>query len=116
MHLTNRFTPLPEQLRSSVSIPWNIEDTHPGWTVVHVPANGKYSVRIDETPTHLGVEASKAMYLSIDRYAAPFRLVNNGFYGLAVQADKKYDLPLLHQGCVLATGVSVDGGNPHGTD
>lgn len=79
----------PEQLRSW-SIPWNIEDTHPGWTV-ECPANGKYSVRIDDTD-HLGVEASKAMYLSIDRYAAPFRLVNNGFYGLAVQADKKYDL------------------------
>ena len=47
----------PEQLRSW-SIPWNIEDTHPGWTV-ECPANGKYSVRIDDTD-HLGVEASKA--------------------------------------------------------
>lgn len=79
----------PEQLRSW-SIPWNIEDTHPGWTV-ECPANGKYSVRIDDTD-HLGVEASKAMYLNIDRCAAPFRLVNSGFYGLAVQAGKKYDL------------------------
>ena len=79
----------PEHLRSW-SIPWNIEDKHPGWTV-ECPADGEYSVRIDDTD-HLGVEASKAMYLTIDRHAAPFRLVNSGFYGLAVEAGKKYDL------------------------
>lgn len=79
----------PEQLRSW-SIPWNIEDKHPGWTI-ECPADGEYSVRIGDTD-HLGVESSKAMYLTIDRHAAPFRLVNSGFYGLAVETGKKYDL------------------------
>lgn len=79
----------PEQLRSW-SIPWNVEDQHPGWSV-ECPAEGRYTVRIDDTD-HLGVEASKAMYLGIEQYAAPFRLVNSGFYGLAVKAGKRYDL------------------------
>lgn len=79
----------PQQMRSW-SIPWDIEDKHPGWTV-EAPAKASYSVRIDDTD-HLGVEASKAMYLTIDRPAEPFRLVNSGFYGLAVNAGEKYDL------------------------
>ena len=76
----------PEQMRSW-SIPWDIEDTHPGWTI-EAADGASYSVRIDDTD-HLQVEDSKAMYLSIDACRDPFRLVNSGFYGLAVEAGEK---------------------------
>lgn len=55
------------------------------------------------------------MYLSIDRHAAPFRLVNSGFYGLAVKAGEKYDLRFYIKGCARLQGWR-DGGNTHGEE
>lgn len=79
----------PEHKRSW-SIPWNIDDTHPGWTI-ECPAAAKYDMRIAETEP-MKVEASKSMYLDIRNYEAPFRVVNSGFYGLAVEEGERYDL------------------------
>ena len=102
----------PEQMRSW-SIPWDIEDTHPGWTI-EAADGASYSVRIDDTD-HLQVEGSKAMYLSIDACREPFRLVNSGFYGLAVEAGEKYDLRFYvraadgYRGSVTAEILAADG-------
>ena len=102
----------PEQMRSW-SIPWDIEDTHPGWTI-EAADGASYSVRIDDTD-HLQVEDSKAMYLSIDACREPFRLVNSGFYGLAVEAGEKYDLRFYvraadgYRGSVTAEILAADG-------
>ena len=102
----------PEQMRSW-SIPWDIEDTHPGWTIEAADGTS-YSVRIDDTD-HLQVEGSKAMYLSIDACREPFRLVNSGFYGLAVEAGEKYDLRFYvraadgYRGSVTAEILAADG-------
>lgn len=97
----------------SWSIPWDIEDTHPGWTI-EAADGASYSVRIDDTD-HLQVEGSKAMYLSIDACREPFRLVNSGFYGLAVEAGEKYDLRFYvraadgYRGSVTAEILAADG-------
>lgn len=102
----------PEQLRSW-SIPWDIEDQHPGWTIEADDAT-RYRVRIDDTD-HLGVEASKAMYLTIDDLSEPLRLVNSGFYGLAVRAGEQYDLRFYirakegYKGSVTAEILSAGG-------
>lgn len=79
----------PEQLRSW-SIPWNIDDTHPGWTV-ETDQDAVYNLKLaDTTPQH--VEGSKSMYIDISKFTNTFCLVNSGFYGLAVEKGKKYDL------------------------
>lgn len=102
----------PEQMRSW-SIPWDIEDKHPGWSI-DAPENASWNVRIDDTD-HLGVEASKAMYIDMEHYAGPFRVVNSGFYGLAVNASEKYDLRFYvrasegYAGSVVAEILSADG-------
>lgn len=82
----------PQHLRSW-SIPWDIEDTHPGWSV---DAAAGTTFKMNVAPTvpaePLNVENSKSMYLNISKYTAPLRLVNTGFYGLAVRTSKKYDV------------------------
>lgn len=101
----------PQQMRSW-SIPWDIEDRHPGWSV---RTSDGTSVSVDILDTdHLGVEASKVMRLTTDKYSSPFRLVNTGFYGLAVKAGEKYDLRLYvkaaggYSGSVTAEILSSD--------
>lgn len=79
----------PQNMRSW-SIPWDIEDKHPGWTI-ETPKSSSYTVSVEDTD-HLGVEASKVMVIGIESCTAPFRLVNSGFYGLAVEKGEKYDL------------------------
>ncbi len=100
----------PEHSRS-FSIPWDITDTHPGWTV-----NTKSVVKDTIMPTdHLGVPDSKVMFLDIQKYSAPVRLENTGFYGLAVEKGKKYDLRMYlrafkgYTGTVTAEILSKDG-------
>ena len=102
----------PSQMRSW-SIPWDAEDKHPGWTI-EASDEASWSVRIDDTD-HLGVEASKAIYLYINKLSSPFRLVNSGFYGLAVKAGDKYDLRFYikasegYSGTVAAEILTADG-------
>lgn len=78
-----------KQLRSW-SIPWDIEDTHPGWDI-EAPAQAVYSMRVGDTEP-LNIEGSKSLYVTIDKFAEPFRLTNTGYYGLAVRKGAKYDL------------------------
>lgn len=89
----------PEHNRSW-SVEWNIEDKHPGWTI-EAPEGTEYGLEIADTD-HLGVEANKAMYLDVRTLkGGAYRLVNSGFYGLAVKAGDKYDLRFYvkaHQG------------------
>lgn len=79
----------PDQLRSW-SIPWNIKDTHPGWTI-EAGDKVRYDMKIGKTQPQ-EVEGSKSMYLDILDCPSPLRVVNSGYYGLAVQKGKKYDL------------------------
>ncbi len=84
----------PEQKRSW-SIPWDMEDKHPGWTFEGT-SGIQYSATIKETDPQ-ETEDSKSMYLNITD-PGELRLINSGFYGLAVQSGKKYDLVFYLQG------------------
>ncbi len=84
----------PEHKRSW-SIPWDIEDAYPGWMIQAAPGI-QYTATIEDTKSQ-EPEASKSMYLTIST-PGELRLVNSGFYGLAVQTGKKYDLVFYLQG------------------
>lgn len=102
----------PEHKRS-FSIEWDNSDPHPAW-VVDAPAGSEFTESVEPTD-HLGVEDSKVMVLDIRKYTAPVRLVNSGFYGLAVQEGKDYDLRMYlkasggYKGTVTAELLSSEG-------
>lgn len=102
----------PEHKRS-FSIEWDNSDPHPAWSV-NAPAGSKVKGSVEPTD-HLGVEDSKVLVLDIQKYAGPVRLENTGFYGLAVEKGKKYDLRMYlrafkgYSGNVTAEILSAEG-------
>jgi len=70
------------------SIPWDIDNTHPGWTIED---NGcEYTLSVEDTD-HLGVRDSKVMKINIAKIGKPLKVVNSGFFGLHVKAGDKYN-------------------------
>ncbi len=69
--------------------PWDIEDKHPGWTI-EAASGVHYTATIGDIQPQ-ETEDSKSMCLHITN-PGELRLVNSGFYELAVQSGKKYDL------------------------
>ena len=102
----------PEHKRS-FSFEWDNSDPHPGWSVT-APMGTVLSESVEPTD-HLNVPDSKVMVLDIRKYTGPVRLENTGFYGLAVEKGKKYDLRMYlrafkgYTGSVTAEFLSADG-------
>ncbi|MFQ6939076.1 MAG: hypothetical protein ACLRSE_00940 [Alistipes finegoldii] len=85
----------PEHLRSW-SIPWNIEDKHPGWTV-ECPADGEYSVRIDDTD-HTGRRSIEGHVPDHRPPCSPVQAGEQRFLRTGRRSGQKIRPAFLHQG------------------
>ncbi len=75
-------------VRRSFTIPWDINNTHPGWTV-STSGGSLYISRVVET-NPLNEATTQSFLLDVDVYKTPVKLINSGFWGIALKQGDKY--------------------------
>lgn len=72
------------------TIPWNIDNTHPGWTI-DADKETEYRIFVDDlrplAPTNM-----KSLRVEIKNYTSPFRIINSGFNGIHMKEGDEYRL------------------------
>ncbi len=75
-------------VRRDFTIPWDIGNTHPGWSISTSGGTLYTSKIVDTNP--LNPATTQSFYLDIQSCQQPVQLINSGFWGIALKREEKY--------------------------